>query len=187
MGRFYYGDIEGKFWVAIQPSNDIENIVDVDPEPLFVWKICNCEAIINESQTDKYCNSCFESEEEHKQSVIDDDDYDDERLYIEEEMISYCLNMDDHYESLVRNMGELKLLIENNIINKFYEIKQNKDILDTSTGVFNDIIDYIFKNDNFESDEDRKLVLERVTRYIIGYQIEYCLRTNESCNVVCEC
>ena len=67
------------------------------------------------------------------------------------------------------------------------ELKQNKDILDTSTGVFNDIIDYIFKNDNFESDEDRKLVLERVTRYIIGYQIEYCLRTNESCNVVCEC
>ena len=96
MGRFYYGDIEGKFWVAIQPSNDIENIVDVDPEPLFVWKICNCEAIINESQTDKYCNSCFESEEEHRQSVIDDDDYDDERLYVEEEMISYCLNMDDH-------------------------------------------------------------------------------------------
>ena len=107
MGRFYYGDIEGKFWVAIQPSNDIENIVDVDPEPLFVWKICNCEAIINESQTDKYCNSCFESEEEHKQSVIDDDDYDDERLYIEEEMISYCLNNDVLNTNSKDDIGEL--------------------------------------------------------------------------------
>ena len=29
MGRFYSGDIEGKFWVGVQDSDDIENLVNI--------------------------------------------------------------------------------------------------------------------------------------------------------------
>ena len=30
MGRFYDGDIQGKFWVAVQTSKDISNLMNID-------------------------------------------------------------------------------------------------------------------------------------------------------------
>ena len=44
MGRFYSGDIEGKFWVGIQDSNDVENLVTITPTEEYAWKACNCFA-----------------------------------------------------------------------------------------------------------------------------------------------
>ena len=29
MGRYYYGDIEGKFWFGVQSSNDINNLINI--------------------------------------------------------------------------------------------------------------------------------------------------------------
>ena len=41
MGRFYSGDIEGKFWFGIQDSNDIENLVNITSNIEYAWKVCN--------------------------------------------------------------------------------------------------------------------------------------------------
>ena len=30
MGRYYWGDIEGKFWFGVQSSCDINNLVNID-------------------------------------------------------------------------------------------------------------------------------------------------------------
>jgi hypothetical protein len=48
MGRFYTGDIEGKFWFGIQDSNDIENLVNITPNIEYAWKACNCNEYSND-------------------------------------------------------------------------------------------------------------------------------------------
>ena len=50
MGRFYSGDIEGKFWFGVQDSNDIENLVNITPNIEYAWKACNCFAEIDDEE-----------------------------------------------------------------------------------------------------------------------------------------
>ena len=38
MGRFYDGDIEGKFWFGVQDSSDIENLISITPTYIFLGK-----------------------------------------------------------------------------------------------------------------------------------------------------
>ena len=47
MGRFYSGDIHGKFWFGIQDSNDINNLVTSEFIIGYCWKECNCEILLN--------------------------------------------------------------------------------------------------------------------------------------------
>ena len=37
MGRFYSGDIEGKFWFGVQSSGDVENLVTITPHTFYSW------------------------------------------------------------------------------------------------------------------------------------------------------
>ena len=90
MGRFYHGDIEGKFWFGIQDSGDIENLITISPQVYYSWRVCNCVAEID---TSDYCNDCYESKEEHEASVIEEEgENDDGCLYYEEQSISYILD-----------------------------------------------------------------------------------------------
>ena len=61
-------------------------------------------------------------------------------------------------------------------------------LLDAFTGVFDKTHPLINKiNDDFVySDREKKSLAELVARYTLGYQIEYCLRTTDSCNINCE-
>lgn len=36
MGRYYSGDIEGKFWFAVQPSNDAEQFGAQESDPAYI-------------------------------------------------------------------------------------------------------------------------------------------------------
>ena len=51
MGRYYSGSVEGKFWFGIQPSNDIENLINIQANaPKLLWIGCNCYV---EDETDE--------------------------------------------------------------------------------------------------------------------------------------
>jgi len=78
-------------------------------------------------------------------------------------------------------MADLKKEIPEEIIAEFDKIEQNNDILDAFTGVFNNTHQILNKRDDLP-----KNLSELVARYTLGYQIEYCLRTTDSCNVSCE-
>tara|TARA_Y100000992_G_scaffold228176_1_gene159552 strand:+ start:2148 stop:2702 length:555 start_codon:yes stop_codon:yes gene_type:complete len=184
MGRFYNGDIEGKFWFGIQSSDDISNLVDYEPFQSYVWKFCGCS--LDEDEKDKYCKSCFDSKEEHIDSVKEEDDYDDELLWNKEESISYSLDKDTHYQQLVDNMNKIKICIHEDIIHEFEKIEQNDKILNTFSGVFNNMIN-IINNMEFKDDKYKDNMYTLLARYTLGYQIEYCLRTTDSCNIYCEC
>ena len=61
MGRYYYGDIEGKFWVGVQSSGDICELIDIEPNNSYLWKVCLCSADVS-SQDDvlsQYCKDCY--------------------------------------------------------------------------------------------------------------------------------
>ena len=183
MGRFYSGDIEGKFWFGVQCSCDIENLVTITPYTYYSWIICGCNAEIKD---ETYCHSCYNSQAEHEEAVMEEDeDADLECLYMEMQSNGYSLDKDTHYQELFNNMNKLKLRMNEDFINEFDKIEQNEKILNAFSGVFNkacSIIDDI----KFENDEEQKIVCELAARYTLGYQIEYCLRTTDSCNILCE-
>ena len=52
MGRYYYGDIEGKFHFGVQSSDDINNLIDnIEHEHEYEWITCVCNV---ESKEEKY-------------------------------------------------------------------------------------------------------------------------------------
>jgi hypothetical protein len=97
MGRFYDGDIQGKFWFGVQDSDDIENLVNVKSGMYYGWRVCNCFAEID---CHEYCKDCYDSKEAHIESAIEEEEYEDECLYYEECTFGYSLDKDTHYEEL---------------------------------------------------------------------------------------
>lgn len=180
MGRFYDGDIQGKFWFGIQNSDDIENLVTIKSYIYNSWYVCNCAAEIEDYN---YCIECYESLDEHIEAAIEAEEYEDKCLYYEDCSQGYSLDKDTHYDELIENMKLLKKEIPEEIIKRFENIEQNDNILDAFTGIFNDTHKPL---NNIEIKNEQKLMSELVARYTLGYQIEYCLRTTGSCNVNCE-
>jgi len=56
MGRYYFGDIKGKFWVAVQFSDDAVNFGGVSSSDIILYYPCDCEYVHGK----KYCNDCFQ-------------------------------------------------------------------------------------------------------------------------------
>ncbi len=75
MGRFYNGDIEGKFWVGVQDSDDVENLVTIGSYKYYSWKVCNCSAEIDSAN---YCRDCYDCIREHIEAAVEEEEYDDQ-------------------------------------------------------------------------------------------------------------
>lgn len=184
MGRFYNGDISGKFWVGIQPSDDISNLVNYMPKDSYNWKSCGCSLELDEEEN--YCVDCFSSLEEHIQAAKDEDNYDDNVLWCEEQQFIYCLNKYEHCQELLDSMQRLRTDIHPEIIAELKKIERDDDILDAHTGVFNNVIDVLNKVTTNMNETECKAVSVYVARYIIGFQLEYCFEQNEICYIYCE-
>jgi len=184
MGRFYNGDIEGKFWFGVQDSNDVKNLVTIDGYVYYSWKVCDCGAEIDET----YCRQCYTNIRQHIEAAIEAGEYEDECLHYEDSSEGYSLDKGTHYEELVKNMENLRKEIPEEIIKEFEKIEQNDKILDAFTGVFDKTHPLVNKvNEDFVYSASKKKELAvLVARYTLGYQIEYCLRTTDSCNINCE-
>ena len=184
MGRYYYGDIEGKFWVGVQSSGDICELNDIEPNNSYLWKVCLCSADVS-SQDDvlsQYCKDCYKSRDEHIQAALDEgEDDDNDTLYFEDNFIGFNIEKSTHYQELLDSMEKIKQLIPHDIVQSFENIEQTDDILNAFTGVFDTTHNLINNTDNSHETE----VL--IARYTLAYQIEYCLRNNDSCEVSCEC
>ena len=73
MGRYYYGDIEGKYWFGVQNTFSMNKFGATDKER-YEYAYCSCSC----DKDDDYCSGCFESKEEHLEAIHEDEpDVDD--------------------------------------------------------------------------------------------------------------
>ena len=174
MGRDYSGSIEGKFWFGIQPSNDIENLINIQAnEPKLLWIGCNCYV---EDEKDEYCKDCYDSKEAFLDEMGEEFEGDP---YDELPEISYNIT-DDSLEDLCDALTTLEKEIDPRIIAEFKKIEG--DMSNAFNGVFNqvnEIVEILLK-------ENKNMNLQIIARYGLGLQIKQCLEKNGSCGLYCE-
>ena len=203
MGRYYWGDIEGKFWFAVQSSDDISNLVSTSYREPFYWEGCTCQ-INNEDDIWEYCNDdceqdchhifchdCFTDKKEHIELINDECGYDsdvddiDKHMYREGNEIVYEIETNCLGE-LKDNLKNIEDKLGNEIVEQYKKVENDERIKDLGSGVYDGINDIINK---WENDDDKEK-LERcklIARYGLGLQIKYVLEVeNMSCGIYCE-
>jgi hypothetical protein len=112
MGRYYSGDIEGKFWFGTQDSTDASNF-GVDPLVQYDYQGCQCCATddVDDCQTEEeltalYCSSCYDSMEDHLEKTEEDRQGSDKTYYEGNEV--YYHFQESHLDTLKKALGKLE-------------------------------------------------------------------------------
>ena len=194
MGRYYHGDIEGKFHFGVQPSDDIENLVDnIEHEPEYEWITCGCTVDSEEDKSRNYCSDCFSSFDEHKQEILKNEDEEciqDNCLYMEGNFIYFSILKKDHYEKLLTSMKYLEESLGHDMIGHFQEIEKKISVVDGLSSIFEKVHTFLHHYlDSFNDEEKVKEYLTLFSRYKLGFQIKHVLKKegSDSCFVSCEC
>lgn len=162
MGRYYSGDIGGKFWFAIQDSWDAEYF-GREPEEVYLFHYCSCYAPIDDIGNDKaFCENCFNSFEEHMKECEDTKTWHvsdaEAKFRFEEEDIDDVLSKISELEQSVGKYMES------------YTIRDSGEI------------EYIY---TLTSDVQKES-LPLIARLCLGKQIAYCLEKRGVCTFYAE-
>ena len=177
MGRFYFGQISGKFWFGVQSSSDPEYF-GVTHTDVVQFHVCGCEiddkfierivqdeiTYINVNKPNIFCRDCFESYAQHKQSMIDDDiTYDDNTWFASTAEIYYVFES-KHIDFVKEQVQKLE-----DEVGKYMASYVIKDESDEIT------YDYTCPKDLLGNE----LIL--VARLCLGRQILHCLHIHGKC------
>jgi hypothetical protein len=174
MGRCYYGQISGKFWVGIQSSVDADNF-GIEPSDIINFKVCHCSC--ETSSVEKtFCNGCYSSYEEHVEFMKDDEELEDTEIdyvdtwYTSETEIFYNFE-EKHVEFIEKQIQDLE-----NTVGAYMD----------SYGIEDDDseITYHYELPQNVPDETEKLC--DIARLCLGKQILYCLKKYGSCGFCAE-
>jgi hypothetical protein len=172
MGRYYYGDIVGKFWFAIQSSDDPENVYCENFGNEMRYKVCCCQSVNNTHDENDYCSDCFSSKKEHWGAIVEDDSDDTSKLCYE---INDSITKWVAYQTDVPKIHDVTIIIDELIhIYKYIErIDFNED------AGFGMEIQFTKEFENNKNENVEKLL----ARYCLAKQIyEYFRKTNnETC------
>ena len=165
MGRYYSGEISGKFWFAVQSSNDADYF-GVTYETVITYIVCNCYY-----DNEEYCSACYSSLEEHKE-VIKEEEFKEEECdktyQISDNEIYYEFTY-DNIDSVKEQIKVLEFIVGKHMDS--YKIMDDENE-----------ITYNYKvPENIEKNE-----LEFIARLCLGKQILYCLEKNNSCTFYAE-
>jgi hypothetical protein len=169
MGRFYYGNIKGKFWVGIQDSNDPENF-DLEETPQHNYIGCGCFC---ENKEIKYCDSCYSSFEEHKESIEEDGDYEGDLDKLDNLIEEYSNESEwkadkDDVENIEKVLKEIDEKINVKEYIKSITFDQKDDFA------------YQFKKTS-KFKKERGDILTLLARWCLGMQILKCIEVKGSC------
>jgi hypothetical protein len=198
MGRYYYGQISGKFWFGVQSSDDASHF-GLEHNDTFKYYVCQCEIQHTEnasSHIEPFCKDCFSSLDEHKQAMIDegtefDDDTDTNKMWFKSDCeISYTFEskhidmVESHIKILEESVGKYmsgyKIVDTNDEITYEYEIPKPAD-LSEELYTPDDCTQSPFPN--YISNDDITLI----ARLCLGKQILYCLHKHGMCELYAEC
>jgi hypothetical protein len=170
MGRWYCGDIEGKFAFGIQDSDDA-SYFGVDYEDVMSYYVCGC--IYEEGINEKYCDGCYESFEEHLQAVHENED----------NTFTECI---ERFPSQIKYNFQSKHIeqIEEKLEDLFNKLADDYD--------FDwDCLDFQIDGDNYDvswsvEEDIGEGAVELIYRWCLGKQILHCLKTKGECSFVCD-
>lgn len=165
MGRYYYGSISGKFWVGIQPSNDVENLCDIGAGRHCLWIGCGCIKKKDAVSCD-YCDNCYDSLEDH---IVDAENGENKLSFNNDHFISYELDKNKH-----------SLQIKNNLMLIETQVDTTKLCITFS----NNKADLVFNIENERS--FNSFELELLARYCFGKHIMEWFEKNDTCSIVAE-
>jgi len=168
MGRFYDGNIKGKFWFGIQNSDDA-SYFGVEYKQFYYYYVCNCTIDEEPNENNTYCNECYSSYEEHLESIIEEEINDDtnKTWYFYDNKICYEFNKKD-LDNVKEKVDELE--------NKYGKYILEYTILEENNKILSSISYDCKIEKNLKKD-----ILEWVARLCLGKQILYCLNKNEFC------
>lgn len=194
MGRFYNGQISGKFWLGIQDSDDA-NHFGVKCQLLYYFYECGCEyertacskpihkpenKETTETEETVFCDSCYSSYEEHHQAILEDEDIereDTKTWYLSENEIFYQF-LPEHLpkvEYYVRALEkEVAPYLESYIL--LEPSDENEPIR------YSYSLPESLRSSLYDSKEHNLALLEKIARVCLGKQILHCLRTRHSCS-----
>ena len=163
MGRYYSGQISGKFWFGIQESTDA-SFFGSDYKEILIYKACFCQIYDNDSLMNKsYCTNCYDSYEEHMADIqANEDESTNEIWLVSDAEIAYEFHESD-LAYVQTKIAELEQLVGEHM--HTYQIVDNDSIeysYDMPGGIRGDEIAY-------------------VARLCLGKQIEYCLQKYGTC------
>ena len=170
MGRYYYGDINAKFWFSYQSSDDASNF-GIMPSFIYCYYSCGCEGVNNTT----FCNDCFQTFDEHHKQYLEDYDNDIQ--------ISNLINDDFsalRYEFTQNDLQKVQMVL------KYIESKYQSEIRDLELEIDSDAAYEYTINGKINVDDDDYETKSFLARYCLGRQIEKCLIETGRCNFDCE-
>jgi len=175
MGRFYSGDISGKFWFGVQNSDDASHF-GLKHTDIMTYHVCGCTC--ESMDRDTYCTDCYSSFEEHVQAINDDDCIDDicdnsvMTCYVSECEICYEFEK-QHLEIVEERVRKLENIV-GQYMSSYKIVEKNGDI---QYDIDDDIIPTIGDSET----------LMYIARLCLGKQILYCLQQKGQCHFYAEC
>jgi hypothetical protein len=168
MGRFYNGDINGKFWFGVQSSDDISNILDIDSEMVCEWYGCGCTLHDDNNEDNEYCIECFNNKEDFLLNASEEMEADGSSVpYHETNEIVYYISSSQYLKPLEEKLNELEQKIHKSIIDAFKGI--TGDVSDVFTGVFDHVLELY---DNLINEKSAKTEAKIEENIIINIEEE---------------
>lgn len=158
MGRFYNGDINGKFWFGVQSSDDISNLLDIDSDMVCEWYGCGCTLHDDNNEDNEYCIECFNNKEDFLLNASEEMEADGSSVpYRETNEIVYYISSSQYLKPLEEKLNELEQKIHKSIIDAFKEI--TGDVSDVFTGAFDHVLE-LYDNLMNEKSATNEVVIE---------------------------
>ena len=171
MGRYYSGNIEGKFWFGTQSSDDATHF-GVEPVEQYEYYGCQCCATDNITEDDEendtlFCRNCYESLEDHLEKT--EEERIDNKTYYQGNEIYY----DFQQNSLPSIKKEIKKLEKK--VGKYMEHFKIIDKTEEAEGIHYEY--HVPKEVTLKAGE-----LELIARLCLGRQILFCVETYGGCS-----
>ena len=201
MGRYYNGDISGKFWFGIQPSDDASQLggkLDL----VYRFHGCGCEydyTYIHKNNTTQndtsrdYCVDCYSSYEEHKQVMTEEMNNTIEGIDVnenEEKLLWHLVENEIHFtfeESILLTFLEEFIQTSQEKVGKYMEtfhFLENTDTFEYDFD-FSPLFHQEFVGKTQEKQEKQE-TQELMARLCLAKQIFYCLKTHGFCSFYAE-
>ena len=135
MGRFYHGDIEGKYWFGCQSTYCMEKYGALYDGYELCFGSCSCYVERADDGTD-FCSDCFDTRDEHLEAINEE--------------------ADEPVSLTTREMEEVRFIMTRDVFEESKSfIEENKDSTDESIMADVDMLTQIrtFFEENPDNDE----------------------------------